>query len=48
MPIYEDAPLVCDILEKFNIKKAHFHWFKGDEKTITKNDRQWLYDFHYT
>lgn len=34
--IYEDAPKVCDMLEKLNIKKAHFHWFKGDEKTIQR------------
>src|SRR5690625_3952729 len=32
--IYEDAPLVCDLLEKYSFEKAHFHWFKGDKKTI--------------
>ncbi|MEH7336338.1 TatD family hydrolase [Neobacillus drentensis] len=34
--IYEDAPIVCDLLEKYSIKKAHFHWFKGDQKTILR------------
>jgi len=32
--IYEDAPLVIDLLEKYSVKKAHFHWFKGDNKTL--------------
>jgi TatD DNase family protein len=34
--VYEDAPIVCDLLEKHSVTKAHFHWFKGDEKTITR------------
>lgn len=34
--VYEDASVVCDILEKHSIVKAHFHWFKGDRKTITR------------
>jgi TatD DNase family protein len=34
--VYEDAPIVCDILEKHSIIKAHFHWFKGDSKTISR------------
>ncbi|GIN85073.1 hypothetical protein J6TS2_14590 [Heyndrickxia sporothermodurans] len=32
--VYDDAPIVCSLLEKYSIKKAHFHWFKGDSKTI--------------
>lgn len=32
--IYEDAGVVCDLLEKHAIKNAHFHWFKGDTLTI--------------
>ena len=32
--VYEDAPIVCTLLEEYGIKKAHFHWFKGDKKTI--------------
>lgn len=34
--IYDDAPIVCNLLEKYSIKKAHFHWFKGDERTIER------------
>jgi TatD DNase family protein len=34
--VYDDAPLVCDILEKHNIKNAHFHWFKGDKITMER------------
>lgn len=34
--IYEDAAIVCRLLEKYQINKAHFHWFKGDQKTINK------------
>lgn len=31
--VYEDAPIVIDLLEKHSIHKAHFHWFKGDAMT---------------
>lgn len=34
--IYEDAPLVCDLLEKHNVTRAHFHWFKGDARTVER------------
>lgn len=34
--VYDDAPIVCDLLEKHSVKKAHFHWFKGDDKTIAR------------
>lgn len=34
--IYEDAEIVCDLLEQSNIKQAHFHWFKGNEKIIDR------------
>ncbi|MEH7442867.1 TatD family hydrolase [Bacillus sp. JJ1122] len=34
--VYEDASVVCDLLEKHSIVKAHFHWFKGDRKTIER------------
>jgi TatD DNase family protein len=34
--VYEDAPIVCEQLEKYSVTKAHFHWFKGDERTIAK------------
>ncbi len=32
--VYEDAAIVCDLLEKHSIENAHFHWFKGDPVTI--------------
>lgn len=34
--IYDDAPIVCHLLEKHSIAKAHFHWFKGDIKTMER------------
>lgn len=34
--IYDDASAVCDLLEKHNGRKAHFHWFKGDQKTMER------------
>ncbi|ESU32714.1 hypothetical protein G3A_09940 [Bacillus sp. 17376] len=34
--IYDDASAVCDLLEKHNLRKAHFHWFKGDKKTMER------------
>src|SRR5690606_6256818 len=34
--VYDDAPIVCNLLEKHSIKNAHFHWFKGDNKTIER------------
>ncbi|RST77745.1 TatD family deoxyribonuclease [Siminovitchia acidinfaciens] len=32
--VYDDAPIACDLLEKHGVEKAHFHWFKGDSKTV--------------
>jgi len=32
--VYDDAALVCELLEKHSVDRAHFHWFKGDQKTI--------------
>lgn len=34
--IYDDAPIVCNLLEKHSIKKAHFHWFKGDSAAASR------------
>lgn len=34
--VYDDAPIVCNLLEKHHIKNAHFHWFKGDNMTIER------------
>lgn len=32
--IYEEAPIAIKLLEKHSYNKAHFHWFKGDSKTV--------------
>jgi TatD DNase family protein len=34
--VYEDADLVCDLLEQHRVKHAHFHWFKGSEQTVQR------------
>lgn len=34
--VYEDAQVACDLLEKHQLTRAHFHWFKGDTATITR------------
>lgn len=34
--VYEDAAIVCDLLEKHQVTKAHFHWFKGNEEVIER------------
>lgn len=34
--VYEDAAKACDLLEKHNVRAAHFHWFKGDEATVER------------
>jgi TatD DNase family protein len=34
--VYEDALIVCDLLEKHGIQRAHFHWFKGPEEAIAR------------
>lgn len=34
--VYDDADLVCDLLDRHGIEKAHFHWFKGPEHTVRR------------
>ncbi|MFD3271351.1 TatD family hydrolase [Paenibacillus dendritiformis] len=34
--VYDDAPLVIDLLERYSVRTAHFHWFKGDPKTTER------------
>lgn len=34
--VYDDAPLVIDLLERYSVRTAHFHWFKGDAKTTER------------
>lgn len=35
--VYEDAEIACDLLEKHGVKKAHFHWYKGDVTRLIDN-----------
>ncbi|TXK71815.1 TatD family hydrolase [Paenibacillus sp. N3.4] len=41
--VYEDAELVCDLLGKHGITKAHFHWFKGSPETVERMIRSGFY-----
>jgi TatD DNase family protein len=34
--VYEDAHKACDALEAAGARRAHFHWFKGDERAIER------------
>jgi TatD DNase family protein len=34
--VYEDADIACDLLEKHQENRAHFHWFKGSERTLRR------------
>ncbi|WP_373229955.1 TatD family hydrolase [Cohnella sp.] len=34
--VYEDAETVLDLLERYSIRKAHFHWFKGSASTAAR------------
>jgi len=41
--VYEDADIVCDLLEKYKVSRAHFHWFKGSEKIMKRMMRNGYY-----
>src|SRR5699024_3580100 len=32
--IYEDTKIVCQLLEKHDYHRAHFHWIKTDKETL--------------
>ncbi|MBO7744147.1 TatD family hydrolase [Paenibacillus sp. MWE-103] len=34
--VYEDAAKACDLLERYGVRRAHFHWFKGPEATVRR------------
>jgi len=34
--VHEDADLACDLLEKHSVSRAHFHWFKGGDRTVRR------------
>ncbi|MFC0189567.1 TatD family hydrolase [Fictibacillus aquaticus] len=41
--VYDDAQIVCALLEKHNAGRAHFHWFKGDSLTTERMARNGYY-----
>jgi TatD DNase family protein len=41
--VYEHAPIICDLLEKHSVSRAHFHWFKGDKEAIERMIRNGYY-----
>ncbi|MCR8645596.1 TatD family hydrolase [Paenibacillus sp. N1-5-1-14] len=41
--VYEDADIACDLLEKYNVNRAHFHWFKGSSETVERMMRNGYY-----
>lgn len=34
--VHEDADAVMDLLERYAIRRAHFHWFKGSVQTLER------------
>ncbi|KMK51692.1 deoxyribonuclease [[Actinobacillus] muris] len=34
--VYDDALIALELLAKYQIKKAHFHWFKANDSVIEK------------
>ncbi|WP_042160338.1 TatD family hydrolase [Paenibacillus gorillae] len=34
--VYEDAAKAIEFLQRHGVRRAHFHWFKGDEATIAR------------
>ena len=34
--VHNDVDITLELLEKHNIQRAHFHWFKTDEKSFQK------------
>jgi len=44
--VYADAHPACDILEKHGVRRAHFHWFKGDDEAVRRIVRAgWFVSF---
>jgi TatD DNase family protein len=38
--IYEDAEIALTLLAKYQIQRAHFHWFKGSAATLEQMQRR--------
>lgn len=34
--VYDDGEIVCDLLEKYSVSRAHFHWFKGEDHVLQR------------
>lgn len=34
--VYEDTDTACGLLERYGIKRAHFHWFKGSPAVVER------------
>lgn len=34
--VHEDAAIACDMLEKYGVTQAHFHWYKGPTETTER------------
>ncbi|CAM3139361.1 TatD family hydrolase [Paenibacillus lupini] len=41
--VYEDGAKACDIMERHQVKRVHFHWFKGDTATVERMIRSGYY-----
>jgi TatD DNase family protein len=41
--VYEDADIVMEMLERYSIRRAHFHWFKGSASTVERLVRSGAY-----
>lgn len=41
--VYEDAHQACELLELYGVRRAHFHWFKGDEAAVERLIRNGYY-----
>lgn len=34
--VHDDVPIMLELLEKYQIQKAHFHWFKTDDDSLAR------------
>lgn len=41
--VYEDADKACGLLERYGVREAHFHWFKGSAETMERMARAGYY-----
>lgn len=44
--LHEDTELVCDLLDRYKVKKAHFHYYKGSPAQVERIVQSgWLISF---